>query len=90
MVGDSPSFSGSPREETPSKRQKLKVSPITRMRVPKSLTQDEILARLEEIELRRSSAFESLSTKDVHLIAEEELEEKVLRRRLKKLKRRER
>ncbi|QDZ23525.1 hypothetical protein HOP50_10g60640 [Chloropicon primus] len=90
MMGDSPSFSGSPRQETPSKRLKLKVSPITRMRVPKSLTQDEILARLEEIELRRSSAFESLSTKDVHLIAEEELEEKVLRRRLKKLQRRER
>ena len=60
------------------------------MRVPKTLTKDEVESRLEEIEARRSQAFETLSTAEVHLIAEEELEEKVLRRRLKQIKRRER
>ena len=75
------------RTPSPSVRH-LKVSPVTRLKVPKNLKREQIVARLEEIELRRSSAFESLSLDDVHRIAEEELEEKVLRRRLKKLNRR--
>ena len=86
----SPSPVGTPTTDdgTQTPRRQLKVSPQTRLRVPKSLTKEQITYRLQEIEARRESAFESLSTKDVHLIAEEELEEKVLRRRLKKLRRR--
>ena len=88
----SPSLIPSPTIEdgTQTPKRRLKVSPVTRLRVPKTLTKDEVESRLEEIEARRSQAFETLSTAEVHLIAEEELEEKVLRRRLKQIKRRER
>lgn len=84
------SSDGTPTSEYSSRspKKQLKASPITRMRVPKSLTIDDIVARLEEIDARRSHAFETMSTDDVHLLAEEELEEKVLKRRLKKLRRR--
>ena len=87
----SPSVSGTPaprgRSPRGSPRRHLKVSPVTRMKVPKDLSEAEILGRLVEIERRREGAYESLETDDVHLIAQEELEEKVLRRRLRKLQR---
>ena len=62
-----------------------KLSPTTRRRVPKTLGKHQLLHRLQQIEERRARVFDALSVDEAKHIAEDELEEKVLRRRLKKV-----